>query len=119
MFALCALALSVAVAVWGEAYKIEQFPFMGLAFRVMPPAKLLTEKERPPRSAVPRANPVEPATLKPAPQSAAMVFAPALQFLRLRYWMGQCRRCGECVWANYDAARTYFAYRPPPVLSIA
>jgi hypothetical protein len=44
-----ALALGVAVVLWGTSYKLEQYPQQGLAFRVMPPAKLLTEKERPVR----------------------------------------------------------------------
>ncbi|MFZ0396324.1 MAG: hypothetical protein WCF17_21440 [Terracidiphilus sp.] len=44
---LYSLALSLAVVLWGAEYKMEQYPERGLAFRVMPPAKLLTEKERP------------------------------------------------------------------------
>lgn len=41
------VALCLAVVLWGAGYKMEQYPEQGLAFRVMSPAKLLTEKERP------------------------------------------------------------------------
>lgn len=47
LLTLYSLALSLAVVLWGAEYKMEQYPEQGLAFRVMPPAKLLTEKERP------------------------------------------------------------------------
>ena len=49
LLTLYSLALSLAVVLWGAGYKMEQYPEQGLAFRVMPPAKLLTEKERPVR----------------------------------------------------------------------
>ena len=41
--------MCLAVALWGTSYKIEQYPQQGRAFRVMAPAKLLTERERPRR----------------------------------------------------------------------
>ena len=46
---LVGLAMGLAVALWGAGYKMEQYPLQGHAFRVMAPAKLLTEKERPAR----------------------------------------------------------------------
>ena len=47
--ALCVLAMGLTVALWGAGYKMAQYPQQGYAFRVMAPAKLLTEKERPAR----------------------------------------------------------------------
>ncbi len=47
LLTLYGVALGIAVAIWGAIYKIEQYPLRGLTFRVMAPAKLLTEKERP------------------------------------------------------------------------
>jgi len=46
----CGLVLGLAVVLWGVSYKMMQYPEDGLAFRVMSPAKLLTEKERPPEA---------------------------------------------------------------------
>jgi hypothetical protein len=44
------IALGLAVAIWGAGYKMAQYPHHGCAFRIMAPAKLLTEKERPGRT---------------------------------------------------------------------
>ena len=49
LLTLYSFGLSLAVVLWGAGYKMEQYPEQGLAFRVMPPAKLLTERERPAR----------------------------------------------------------------------
>ncbi len=49
LLAPCVLALTFAVALWATGYKMEQYPQHGQAFRVMPPAMLLTERERPVR----------------------------------------------------------------------
>lgn len=46
---LWVLAMGLTVALWGAGYKMAQYPQQGHAFRVMAPAKLLTEKERPAR----------------------------------------------------------------------
>lgn len=118
MLALCALALSIAVVAWGAEYKVEQYPLKGLAFRVMSPAKLLTEKERPPRSGVSRANTVEPTTQNPLMLLAGF-FAPALQYRGIRCRIGECLRPGECMQAKNNAAWTYFGIRPPPACAIA
>ncbi|HTX75978.1 MAG TPA: hypothetical protein VMD29_07220 [Terracidiphilus sp.] len=117
LLALYSLALSLAVVLWGAEYKMAQYPEQGRAYRVMSPAKLLTERERPVRQ-----------------RSAQALVAPGSPKLGLGIpaaWtaLGPGRRapiatCEEQL-ATVDCAAenaagfTYFFFRPPPAHSVS
>lgn len=108
----CGFALGLAVVLWGASYKMEQYPEQGLAFRVMSPAKLLTEKERPLRQsnlhAVVPADPAS-ATTGHAPAWVVTVrISPA--FASARGIALPAPRAGRLIQAQF----AYFSFRPPP-----
>ncbi len=108
----CGLALGIAIVLWGASYKMEQYPAHGFAFRVMPPAKLLTEKERPPRQGI--LNAVAPAALA----SSRISHSPALSITARNSAafdpppgiLLPAARAGHILKAQF----TYFSFRPPP-----
>lgn len=108
----CALALGIAVVLWGASYKMEQYPEQGLAFRVMSPAKLLTEKERPLRHSTLHA--VVPADLASAPTGHAPAWVVTARispaFAPARGIALPVPRAGRLIQAQF----TYFSFRPPP-----
>jgi hypothetical protein len=112
LLTLYGLALGLAVAVWGAGYKMEQYPLYDRTFRVMVPAKLLTEKERPLRMGGIQTG------LVPADQRPPLLRMPAW-IAGIRYSALQAMPPGTVV----PAARyckivvpefTYFFFRPPP-----
>lgn len=110
----CALALGIAIVLWGASYKMEQYPHQGRACRVMSPAKLLTEKERPLRqgglSAAIRVASV------PSQNTYAsawrLTFRSAILFFRQHEIPLPAARAGFILKAQH----TYFSFRPPPSL---
>lgn len=113
MLALGALALSLAVVMWGAAYKMALYPQEGCAFRVTEPAKLLTENERPVRERSPRIVHTSAAGQRPS-------------LLHLATWIAFIRPSAPQSWlsralvptalrCNTDSPEfTYFSFRPPP-----
>jgi hypothetical protein len=107
------LALGLAIVLWGACYKMEQYPQRGCAFRVMSPAKLLTERERPERVRTPRFALASPSAVRQPP-----LYPPA--------WIAFARRAPLYVrppallvpaarFCNIGNAEfTYFSFRPPP-----
>ncbi len=107
------LALGLAVAMWGAGYKMEQYPLRGCAFRVMAPAKLLTENERPKRvggqqivliSAKAKWQP-----LRHLPASFACGYHSPLRDRSLEALVPPTRR-RKIVLSEF----TFFSFRPPP-----
>ncbi len=115
---LCGLALGLAVVMWGADYKMTQYSQEGCAFRVMAPAKLLTEKERPMRIRGWRIVLATAAGQRPLlwhlPAWTACVRRPAL-----RVWpagaLVRAMHCRKIVFPEF----TYFSSRPPPLFLIA
>lgn len=117
LLTLHALALSLSVVLWGTCYKLEQYPQQGLAFRVMPPAKLLTEKERPVRKQGVQAALVPASQERGSGLSAAWA-APASS-RRVHSASGEEQLAAiRCV-AGSAAEFTYFFFRPPPAHSFS
>jgi hypothetical protein len=109
LLSLCGLTLSLAVVLWGAGYKMEQYPQQGCAFRMMAPAKLLTEKERPVSA-----------------RNSRVVLDSARHLRPLPAWIA-CPRCtvlptsaperampGFPLRGFVDPEITYFSFRPPP-----
>ncbi len=112
LLTLYSLALSVAVVLWGAKYKMEQYPEQGRAFRVMPPAKLLTEKERP----VGKRSMGVVLALAPQKRSSGASpawAAPALSCLGPSAF-GEVQLAAVACIAFGTPAFTYFSSRPPP-----
>ena len=111
--AVCGLALGLAVLMWGAGYKIEQYPQQGFAFRVMAPAKLLTENERPSRDGCTQSAPDFAAgkhqPRQPLTASIAVVSVAALQArpMRTPALLARPRRIDP-------AELSFFFFRPPP-----
>lgn len=112
LLTLYSFALSLAVVLWGAEYKMEQYPQQGLAFRVMSPAKLLTEKERPVRQrsvgAVPARAP-QNRNCGTSPASAAAESRRGLSLLPREQQFTPIVRI-----ARASPEFTYFSSRPPP-----
>lgn len=110
---LYGLALGLAVGLFGACYKIEQYPQHGRAFRVMAPAKLLTEKERPQRVVAPRITLASAVRQRPLlrhqPVNLACVDLSALQARSVPARVRSTRR-QEIVLPEL----TFFSFRPPP-----
>jgi hypothetical protein len=110
------IALGLAVAIWGAGYKMAQYPQQGCAFRVMAPAKLLTETERPARAGGPRillaAAERQLPPLRHLPASIACSHRSALQ-------AGQPGALDPGAPRNRNKTLlpelTYFSFRPPPL----
>jgi hypothetical protein len=99
---------------WGACYKMEQYPLQGRAFRVMAPAKLLTENERS-RQAVNRQIVLtsigeQLQALLHLPSSILCVYHFARQALRSRAPVPPTRRCNI-----FLPELNFFSFRPPPV----
>ena len=113
LFTSCGLALGLAVAMWGASYKMEQYPLHGRAFRVMAPAKLLTEKERPRRvvglQVVPTSGSGQRPPLRHLPASFACVYHSALQACPPATLVSPTRRRKIVL-----PELTFFSFRPPP-----
>ena len=111
---LYGLALGLAIAMWGASYKIEQYPLHGRAFRVMAPAKLLTEKERPQRLGGMRTGLAAAGQRLPLwhlPAWIAGIRHPARQAGPPEALVPAARHC-KIVLPEF----TYFSFRPPPQL---
>ncbi|MFZ0744065.1 MAG: hypothetical protein WAM85_06650 [Terracidiphilus sp.] len=112
LFTLCGLALGIAVAMWGASYKMEQYPLHGHAFRVMAPAKLLTEKERPRHVGGLQIVPTRPGAQRPPlrhlPASFACVYRSVLQACPPGALVPPARR--KRVLPEF----IFFSFRPPP-----
>ncbi len=110
LLSLCGLTLSLAVVLWGAGYKMEQYPQQGCAFRMMAPAKLLTERERPASA-----------------RNSRVVLDSARQRHPLAAWVECLRRAVLQTWAPETGMAgyrhrgpvvvpelNYFSFRPPP-----
>ena len=111
------LVLCLAVVLWGAAYKMEQYPERGLAFRVMPPAKLLTEKERPLRqgsaqTALARVSQHRRVGASPAGTAPASCPRTIPSRRERQLVPVDSIACGSPEF-------TYFCFRPPPVRSFS
>lgn len=109
-----AVALCVAVFLWGTGYKLEQFPLRGHACRVMPSAKLLTEKERPPKS---ERFSTTASSLRLDATSLLMVFVcmgANLCSIRSRVFTTPFNAAGSRRTRREDPAQFHFSFRPPP-----
>jgi hypothetical protein len=110
---LCGLALGLLVVLWGAGYKMAQYPQGGCAFRVMVPAKLLTEKERPERATDSRVILTSKAGLRgPLRHLSAGITCVCRSALR-------AEPCETFVPFAHRrkivrAELTYFSFRPPP-----
>ncbi len=112
LLTLYSLALSVAVVLWGAEYKMEQYPEQGLAFRVMSPAKLLTEKERPVGKRSLGAV-LALASQKRGSRESPAWAAPALS-CPVRSASGEEQLADVACIAFGTPEFTYFSSRPPP-----
>lgn len=111
-----AVALCLAIFLFATHYRMEQYIEQGLAFRVMSPAKLLTEKERP-ESARCRQS-----VLPPAPQRRA-----ARRVLLLSMSSTGPSAPQPVAFTETSAPFTFphckspqfvhFSFRPPPVIA--
>lgn len=113
MLTLSVIALSLAVVLYGGSYKMQQYPEQGLAFRVMPPAKLLTENERPIRARSRRVVEISPVhRLKSAAMPPAWTTADP-QVRILGYVAGPVAPVPE--FPDVDSPQfVFFSFRPPP-----
>lgn len=109
------IALGIAIVVWGACYKMEQYPLQGHAFRVMSPAKALTEEERPVRAiALRTARTIAWRTQRlrshlPAgsvPSGTAPLYPQ----------MAEVLLPAGAIWDSSRAEFTYFSFRPPPAV---
>jgi hypothetical protein len=106
------LALAIAVVAWGTCYKMEQYPSQGLAFRVMSPAKLLTEKERPVRASSSRTVlPSVSQKRRPMNPPAWIAFAGRSP---LNARLPGVLAPAALICNTFRAELTYFSFRPPP-----
>ena len=117
LLTLYSLALSLSVALWGAEYKMEQYPQQGLAFRVMPPAKLLTEKERPVRKRSLQAVLARIAHNRAAGASSACAAPAPSRRVYSASFPGQLPAVPNKAAASPQF--TYFSSRPPPALSLS
>ena len=113
MLTLGVLALGLAVVMWGAAYKMALYPEEGCAFRVMAPAKLLTENERPGLERTRRIVLASTAGQRPS-------------LLDLPTWIACIRPSAPQAWpsralvpaallGNREGPElNYFSFRPPP-----
>lgn len=110
--AWCGLVLSLAVILWGASYKMQQYPQQGLAFRVMSPAKLLTENERPPRRGSLRAVVPAASTARQTSHTPVWVFTD-----RASTPVARSRALFVPDASGLPILRaelSYFSFRPPP-----
>jgi hypothetical protein len=114
-----AVALSVAVVLWATSYKLEQYPEQGHAWKIMPPAKLLTEKERPPRAALEDAQRMEADSGRIPLIFAASVPISVLLKPPPRRMNAACLRPTGLLTARENPAHTRFGFRAPPSLLLA
>ena len=114
-----AAALGLAVLFFGTAYKMEQYPTQGCAFKVMPAAKLLTEKERPAGRLAAEASSTEQASRSASLAIAANFFAALLRKFSWQHFTAGNVEANRHPRPKRDPARTHFAFRPPPQISIA
>ncbi|MGA8088617.1 MAG: hypothetical protein WCA10_15010 [Terracidiphilus sp.] len=105
-------ALCLAVALFCASYKMEQYPLHGRTFRVMAPAKLLTEKERPGRvgglQIAPASVGQKPALLH-RPASLTCIYPSPLQNHLPGALVPPTRRRKIVL-----PELTFFSFRPPP-----
>jgi hypothetical protein len=110
---LYGLALGIAVAVWGVGYKMEQFPLHDRTYRMLVPAKLLTEKERPQRVSGSQTG-LAPAEQWPTERQMATwivgIRSSALQAEPPGVLLVSAARHCKIVVPEF----TYFFFRPPP-----
>lgn len=111
----CSLLLSL-VVLWGAAYKMKQYPEHGLAFRVMSPAKLLTERERPASARCLQAV-LALAAQKYSALSAACPAPVASLWIQFPAAAGQVSPAASA--AAGAAELTFFFFRPPPRRSLS
>lgn len=113
LLALGGLALSLSVVLWGESYKMALYPENGQAFRMMTPAKLLTERERPRQAGGLRSIHTRAVGRRPLPKH----LPPRIECVRRS--APQIAQAGSPVTAARRARiihpqLTYFSFRPPP-----
>jgi hypothetical protein len=104
--------LSLGVVLWGAGYKMEQYPQQGCAFRMMAPAKLLTEEERPVSARnlpVARGSAGQLPPLRILPAWSACPLCLALE-TKAPETVGPAFRRSRLVFPELN----YFCFRPPP-----
>ena len=120
LFAACAVLLCLAVLLWGTSYKmslystVAQFGY-SQTNPVTPPAKLLSEKERPTRTSSLDHDKATP-ELAVIPLLLCIVFVLA-SAAQVRIRLLSCRahaRLAHHLHGDEDSLLSHFGFRPPP-----
>jgi|GEM_PF-2198967 len=120
LFAACAVLLCLAVLLWGTSYKmslystVAQFGY-SQANPVNPPAKLLSEKERPIRTSSLDHNKTTPElTVAPLLIWVFFVLTSAMQVRIRLQWCSARAWLAHHLHGNEDSLLSHFGFRPPP-----
>lgn len=114
-----AAVLGLAVLLFGTAYKLLQYSTQGCAFKAMPAAKLLTEKERPVREYRSESTAAQPAFQAAFLSLAALLLAVITRKFTWQHFKAKFLDPNENSRCKRNPACVYFCFRPPPSYSPA